>query len=378
MEGKKITEKSDGLGGDLQDRFNSALQMNEEEKLLKSPSPLPQNSELEGGFTKIFTKGSMRRFRRNAIKEKFSADAEPSSSGKPLSTVVAGKPQKNKRQDTDPEEGPSQQRPAKRPSRGEPEGPRNAAKARSELAVYVARGDGKPLDEAAATLVRSRLVAHLRRAVDEELDDDKLSFATSGLVAEGFFLVTPMTEGSKEWLLSLELGTHDGVELIIRPLNRAKVAVWIPGAKEERPEDPLRMLKVQNKSKELQLSEWTLITRESYPLGERLVVGVPQELAERGVDFVTLNYEFTQVHARFIKSKAPESTGKEKTDTRQGPVTDVRCKCKCSCTARASCTESAAPEAGPAPLHKKHSAEGPEDGQTPQPPDTSVGVRPTD
>ncbi|KAJ2939963.1 hypothetical protein O0L34_g6669 [Tuta absoluta] len=140
---------------------------------------------------------------------------------------------------------------------------------------------------------------------------------------------------SRLWFLTRDLGEIQGVKLEILKWNRLKVTVWIPGIPEDLPRDVMKTIRVQNRKKTaLRLPEWTLIARESLPLGERLVLGAPEE-AFTGVDYVWLNFQLTQVQARAIR----------KMSTTQEGSSSGACTCKCTCGAKPQATPTDPPRA---------------------------------
>ena len=237
------------------------------------------------------------------------------------------RPSKMKRQGTDPEDQ-SQQRPPKRTNTGvRNEGShRSIANQQCDLSVIVHRADNASMDEATAVVVRQRLADLICDAVLAEVDGRCLTFVASGLVAEGFFLVTPGTEEARAWILGCDFGEHGGVPLRIRRLDRQRISIWLPGHTENKLRDPLKLIKGQNNyRKELKLDEWTLISKEEMPLGVKLTVGIPQDALKENA---WLSYQATQVLARIIHKSAPT----------KAPTQGMECTC-------ATC-----------PVHKKEEA----------------------
>lgn len=278
----------------------------------KSSTSQPNGSD-EDGFSTAMTKSMKKRLkkrRQQAARKVECAQASGSGEG-PTFTRRA----KTKRQNTDPDEK-SQQRPAKRPFLGT-EGPRNSAKEQSDLALMIFRKDGEPVDEIFAATIRKKFRELLVVGAKAGIGGECLSFATSGLVSEGFFLLTPMSAKAREWALSQDFGEHNGVEIGIRNLDRDRVSIWVPGKKEDHFDQELMMMMIQAQNShrfELRVKEWVLLSRTAFPLGERLVVGIPQGILAEDKDHVWISLEGTQVQARLIKYKNTTRVPKQDTE----------------------------------------------------------------
>ncbi|XP_052745994.1 uncharacterized protein LOC112048803 [Bicyclus anynana] len=301
----------------------STLHVREEEDLLRSPPPQSTGCD-EGGFTTVRSKRSIKRERAKLKRQNATSGSRPifQQPAGETSSAAGGsgvtRPPKVKHQGTDPEE----QRPAKRRPPRSQEGPRKTARELSELAVAFHRADGVLVDAELAKEIRKRLSDLIGEAIEQDVDSDKLNFVASGLVSEGFYLVTPANGMARDWLLSCNLGLYDGVPIRSVRRDRAKAVIWIPGM-ENRLSCPLNRLKGQNKTRtDLQIPEWNLIVREPLTLGERLIVGVPQEVCkvfDKGE--VWLYYELIKVQVRLLKGKKVGTTDVEMEDTSQRPPT---------------------------------------------------------
>ncbi|XP_063378940.1 uncharacterized protein LOC134665843 [Cydia fagiglandana] len=226
---------------------------------------------------------------------------------------------KMKRQSTD--EGRSERPPAKRQNRGKAaaEGPRNVAKANRGLAVAVCREDGVSVDEALAKLIRKKLTQLIEVVVLKVVRGEPglvaPRFATSGLVSEGFFLVTPKSTESREWLLSQDFGELDGHKISVRKLEQTRVQVWVPGDAET--EYVKEFLYAQNPDRpELRILEWKAAGRDALELGTRLTFLVPEEVEENWGEEKTkvLDFSATSVRVRILRANTNQQPSDPKNE----------------------------------------------------------------
>lgn len=296
--------------------------MEEEEKLLRTPPKVRTEREdtpavAEGNFYKYVSKAQKKKAKLARRKEAIKVAFAGAGSGVPaVNTTGEANPGpskrglKMKRQSTD--EGHSERPPAKRQNQGKAvaEGPRNIAKANRGLAVAVCREDGVSVDEALAKLIRRKLTQLIEvvvlRIVGGEHDLVAPKFATSGLVSEGFFLVTPKTTETREWLLSQDFGELDGHKIVVKKLEQTRVQVWIPGDLETRYFQEFLYAQNLQEFPELKIMKWSLVGREALELGTRLTFSVPEEVEECwGEEKVkTLNFSATSVRVRILRSNA--------------------------------------------------------------------------
>ncbi|XP_063634928.1 uncharacterized protein LOC134805582 [Cydia splendana] len=305
------------------------LTLNEEDALLKSPSKgetireaTPMEHEQFHKYESKAQKKKAKLLRRRAatagegsgIPEVFTkGEAKPGPSRRGL---------KIKRQSTD--EGRSERPPAKRPNQGKAaaEGPRNVAKANRGLAVAVCREDGVSVDEALARLIRKRLTQLIEVVVLKVVRGEPglvaPRFATSGLVSEGFFLVTPKTTESREWLLSQDFGELDGHKIIVRKLEQTRVQVWVPGDTDT--EYVKEFLYAQNPDRpELKILHWKAVGREALELGTRLTFMVPDGVEESWGQEKTkiLDFSATSVRVRILRANPNPQPSESK---QEGPA----------------------------------------------------------
>ncbi|XP_063622533.1 uncharacterized protein LOC134794693 [Cydia splendana] len=224
-----------------------------------------------------------------------------------------------KRQSTD--EGRSERPPAKRQNQGKAaaEGPRNVAKANRGLAVAVCREDGVSVDEALAKLIRKKLTQLIEVVVLKVVRGEPglvaPRFATSGLVSEGFFLVTPKSTESREWLLSQDFGELDGHKISVRKLEQTRVQVWVPGDAET--EYVKEFLYAQNPDRpELRILEWKAAGRDALELGTRLTFLVPEGVEENWGEEKTkvLDFSATSVRVRILRANTNQQPSDPKNE----------------------------------------------------------------
>ncbi|XP_063545928.1 uncharacterized protein LOC134753895 [Cydia strobilella] len=301
----------------------------EEDELLRSPPGGKTVREvkpvLEGQFHKYESKAQKKRAKLLRRKAALAGDG----GGIPEIKMGAAKPGpdkrglKVKRQSTD--EGRSERPPAKRPNQGKAvaDGPRSVAKAYRGLAVAVCREDGASVDEALAKLIRKRLT-HLIEVVVLKVVRGEPGlvaprFATSGLVSEGFFLVTPKTAESREWLLNQDFGELDGHRIISRKLEQNRVQVWVPGDTDT--EHVKEFLFAQNPDRpELKILDWKAVGREALELGTRLTYTVPDGVEESWGPEKTkvLDFSATSVRVRILRANSNQQPSESKPEGTTG------------------------------------------------------------
>ncbi|XP_063626421.1 uncharacterized protein LOC134798017 [Cydia splendana] len=275
------------------------LTLNEEDALLKSPSKgetireaTPMEHEQFHKYESKAQKKKAKLLRRRAatagegsgIPEVFTkGEAKPGPSRRGL---------KIKRQSTD--EGRSERPPAKRPNQG----------------------------RTLARLIRKRLTQLIEVVVLKVVRGEPglvaPRFATSGLVSEGFFLVTPKTTESREWLLSQDFGELDGHKIIVRKLEQTRVQVWVPGDTDT--EYVKEFLYAQNPDRpELKILHWKAVGREALELGTRLTYMVPDGVEESWGQEKTkiLDFSATSVRVRILRANPNPQPSESK---QEGPA----------------------------------------------------------
>lgn len=302
-----------GMGG---------LSLTEEEKLLRTPPKEKTVKEdtpvMPQPFLKYVSKAEKRRakaLRRRAamagtgsggLQLYKAGDAEPGPSNRAA---------KMKRQSTD--EGRPERPPAKRPNQAQEAagGSRSVAKANRGLAVAIECEDGASVDEALASLIRDKLT-QLIELVILRIDEGEVGlaiprFVASGLVSEGFFLVTPRTTETREWLLSQNFGELGGHSIRVRKFEQTKVAVWIPG--KPGTEHVKKFLYVQNPDRpELRIKDWREVGKKALPAGTLLTYVVPEGVEEVWGEEKTkvLDFSATTVTARIQRANPnPQPSG---------------------------------------------------------------------
>ncbi|XP_047998435.1 uncharacterized protein LOC125242579 [Leguminivora glycinivorella] len=290
------------------------LSLSEEAELLRSPKRGVTEREAtpaeNGPFYKYQSKAQKKKakvLRRKAAIDgerggvpvvEFKGDAKPGPSKRGL---------KMKRQSTD--EGRSERPPAKRQNQGRAaaDGPRNVARANRGLAVAVGREDGAPVDEALAKLIRKKLTQLIEVVVLQVVRGEPgvvaPRFAASGLVSEGFFLVTPKSTESRDWLLGQDFGELDGHRIIVRKLEQTRVQVWVPGDADT--EYVKEFLYAQNPDRrDLKFLEWKAAGRDALELGTRLTFLVPDGVEEIWGEEKTkvMDFSATSVRVRILRA----------------------------------------------------------------------------
>ncbi|XP_061712722.1 uncharacterized protein LOC133521652 [Cydia pomonella] len=306
------------------------LTLHEEEALLQSPSRGETVREATPVGKEQFHKYESKAQKKKAKLLRRRAAIAGEGSGIPVAfTKGEAKPGpstrglKMKRQSTD--EGRSERPPAKRHNQGKAaaEGPRNVAKANRGLAVAVCREDGVSVDEALAKLIRKKLTQMIEVVVLKVVRGEPglvaPRFATSGLVSEGFFLVTPKTTESREWLLSQDFGELGGHKIIVRKLEQTRVQVWVPGDTDT--EYVKEFLYAQNPDRpELKILQWKAVGREALELGTRLTYMVPEGVEESWGEEKTkvLDFSATSVRVRILRANPNPQPSESKQEEIEG------------------------------------------------------------